>query len=272
MSLRQANNSTRLASLSVLALILGAAPAGAQRADDMTIVHDHCIAFVHQHPKEGLEKAKQWREQGGGFLADHCIATALFDLKDYAGAGKRFEALATAMMGMPAVQRAATLDQAGQAWLSADDFAHAKADFDAAIAFNGEAPELLVDRASAYAGMKQYWEAIDDLNRAIDLAPRSAEAYIFRASAYRSVEELDLALEDAERGLALAPDNVLGLLERGNVRRLKGDVAGARADWLRVTQLGANTPAGKAAQANLAKLGRKEGAAKGPAPAKPKSP
>jgi tetratricopeptide (TPR) repeat protein len=225
------------------------------RNDDMAAIHDRCVALAESNPTADLEKAKLWRQEGGGFAADHCIAMALFGLKDYSGAAKRFESLATAMMQMPAAQRALTLNQAGQSWLAANEPAHAKADFDAAVALNGADPDLLIDRAEAFAALRQYWEAIDDLNSAIDLSPKRADAYIYRGSAYRSVDALDLALEDVERGLALAPTSVLGLLERGNIRKIKGDVAGARRDWWRVTELAPNTPAAAAAQVNLDRLG-----------------
>jgi tetratricopeptide (TPR) repeat protein len=263
MSRSPASNSAAVLVLSVVVSLLAAGwvgPASAQRVneDAMNTLHDRCVAFARQHPKEGLEKAKQWRAQGGAFWADHCIAMALFILKDYAAAAKRFEELAAAMMSMPAEQRAITLDQAGQSWLDAGEFARAKAAFDAAIAFKGDDAELFIDRAQAFAALKQYWDAIDDLNRAIDMAPRNAEAYIYRASAYRSVDALDLALEDIERGLQITPNNVLGLLERGNVRRLKGDAAGARQDWQSVVKLAPDTPAAKAAKLNLAKLGKAE--------------
>ena len=273
MSRNPVSSRGRPALVAALALVAAAAlatPAAAQQAgsEDMNLLHDRCIAYVRQHPQEGLDKAKIWREQGGGFWADHCVATALFVLRDFAGAGKRFEALATAMMAMPASQRAVTLDQAGQAWLDANEFARAKADFDAAIALNGEDPDLLIDRAEAYAAMQKYWEAIDDLNRCVELAPKRAEPYIYRASAYRSVDALDLAFEDVERGLALAPDSALGLLERGNLRRLKGDTAGARKDWQRVAKLEPQGPAATAAKINLDRLGSKDAKPESPPPGK----
>jgi tetratricopeptide (TPR) repeat protein len=237
-------------------LLLGAgavAPCAAQQrlGDDIAIVHDRCVAFARANPKEGLERAQLWKDEGGGFAADHCIAMALFQLADYQGAARRFEALATAMLGLPAPQRALALDQAGQAWLDAREPARAKADFDAALALNGEDAELLIDRAEASAALRQYWDAIDDLNRAIELAPGRADAYIYRGTAYRYLDALDLAMDDIEHGLALAPDASLGLLERGNLRRLKGDLAGARQDWRRVTELAPNTPQAKAAKVNL---------------------
>jgi predicted negative regulator of RcsB-dependent stress response len=47
---------------------------------------------------------------------------------------------------------------------------------------------------------------------------------------------------------------VLGLLERGNIRRLKGDTAGARQDWRRVVELAPDSAAAAAAKVNLDRL------------------
>jgi tetratricopeptide (TPR) repeat protein len=231
-------------------------PAAAQRVgDDVATIHDRCVTYVRSNPKVGLERARLWKDQGGGFAADHCIAMALFQLKDYSAAAKLFESLATAMLGMPADQRAQALDQAGLAWLDAHEPARAKAAFDGALAFHGEDPDLLIDRAQALADLKQYWDAIDDLNRAIELAPKRAEAYFYRGTAYRYVDARDLADEDIEQGLALAPNSTMGLLERGNLRRLEGDAAGARQDWQRVTELAPDSLEAKAAKLNLSGLG-----------------
>lgn len=231
----------------------------------MSVLHDRCVSFAHDNPKEGLARATMWKEQGGGFYADHCMAMAMFLLHDYAAAAQQFEALATRMLGMPAAQRAKALDQGGQSWLAAREPARAKAAFDAAIELSGEDADFLIDRAEAFADLGRYWDAIDDLNRAIELAPNRAEAYIYRGTAYRYVDARELALEDIQHGLTLAPNSAMGLLERGNLRRLSGDIAGARQDWLRVTELAPQTPAGKAATTNLANLKAKGGADKAPA-------
>jgi tetratricopeptide (TPR) repeat protein len=245
-----------VAVLCLLAVLASPRPAAAQRlGEDVATLHDRCVAFVRSNPKVGLERAKLWKDQGGGFAADHCIAMALFQLKDYVAAAKLFETLATAMLGMPVDQRTQALDQAGLAWLDAHEPERARAAFDGALALHGEDPDLLIDRAQALADLKRYWDAIDDLNRAIELAPKRADAYIYRGTAYRYVDARDLAAEDIDRGLALAPDSTMGLLERGNLRRLRGDAAGARQDWLRVTQLGPDSLEAKAAKINLGGLG-----------------
>jgi len=260
MSRSPANRRARLLPAAVLVAFLvgGAVSASAQGpSNDVAVLHDRCVALAHDNPKEGLERARVWRGEGGGFAADHCIAMAFYELKQYDEAARHFEELATAMMGTPKAQRAQALDQAGQSWLAANEPARAKADFDAALALNGEDADLLIDRAEALAARKQYWDAIDDLNRAIAIAPRRADAYVYRGSAYRALDVLDLALEDIERSLAIEPQSVLGLLERGNTLRLKGDSMGARRDWLRVIKLAPNTPAASAARVNLDRLGEK---------------
>ncbi|HEX4194244.1 MAG TPA: tetratricopeptide repeat protein, partial [Stellaceae bacterium] len=74
------------------------------------------------------------------------------------------------------------------------------------------------------------------------------------ASAYRQLGSLDLASDDIDRALRLDPNSVSGLLERGNLRRLKNDNTGARADWLQAIKLGPGTPAAASAQDNIAHL------------------
>ncbi len=266
-----------LPSLLALIVLLGAvlpAAAPAQQAPssaDAALLHDRCVELATTSPKEALDKATAWKAEGGGFGADHCIAMALFELRDYRNAAQRFEELATRMMQMPAIHRAQALDQAGQSWLNADEPERARADFEAAMTLAGEDPELLIDRAEAFALEKRYWEAIDDLNRAVELAPNKADAYIYRGSAYRSVDANDLALEDIEHGLKLAPNNILGLLERGNLYRLKGNNAGARQDWQRITELAPDSRAAQAAKANLAKLDEKPAGGKKKKPSEPPS-
>jgi tetratricopeptide (TPR) repeat protein len=254
-----ANSVARLLLAVAASWPLAAAPAWAQWADGPSPRHARCIAEVQENPKQGLERAQLWRIEGGGWAADHCIAMAYYGLKDFHRAAERFEQLAAEMTDAPAMQRAGTLDQAGQSWLAADEPARAKPDFDAALALQGNDPDLFIDRAEALAAQHQYQPAIGDLDRAIALAPNRADAYIYRGSAYRSLSKLDRALDDVEHGLKLQPSSVLGLLERGNIRRLEGDTAGARQDWRRVAELAPDSAAAAAAKVNLDRLNAPEG-------------
>jgi len=244
----------------ILAVAAGAAAAAPQDAAkplpmDDSSRYERCLALVHHDPEQAFATAEDWRKAGGGFPAEHCAAVALVGLKRYQEAAQRLEALAGAMMQAQPWLRAEALEQAGQAWLLADRAGEAKSAFDAALQLVPDDPDLLIDRAQAYAEAHNYWPAIDDLNQALELEPNRADALIFRASAYRRVENgLDLALADVERALTLAPDAVPGLLERGNIRELKGDLAGARADWIKVETLAPASAAAAAAKDNLAHL------------------
>ena len=84
--------------------------------------------------------------------------------------------------------------------------------------------------------------------------PSRVDALIYRASANRALDRLDPALADVEKAIARAPNSVPALLERGNIRRLKGDNEGARRDWERVGQLAHGSQADMAAKANIEHL------------------
>jgi tetratricopeptide (TPR) repeat protein len=249
------------------ALILAAASPGPKLSApaDPSSQYDACLAEVAKNPQAALDRAGAWRESGGGFPAEHCAAVALIGLKRYDQAARRLEALAGAMMIQTPELRAATLEQAGQAWLLANDAAKAKADFDAGLSFSPHNPDLLIDRAEAYAAGGQYWEAIDDLNRALESTPDNVTALIYRASAYRNAggaDGLELGLADVERALKLSPNDVSGLLERGNILRLRGDVKSARTDWERVVRLEPGSTAAADARNNLAHINESPAAAR----------
>ncbi len=223
--------------------------------------HDQCVREAETDPQSALARARLWSNQGGGFEADHCAAMALFGLRQYREAAAGFERLAQGSTTVAPADRARLYDQAGQAWLVADDATQAKADFDSALRFAPGDADLMIDRAEALAALRDYWNAIDDLNRASDVAPQKPEIYLYRAAAYRAVDALALAREDIDRNLKLAPNNPVGLLERANIRRLAGDVPGAKQDWQSVARLAPGTPEAAAAKANLDRLGPTRNAA-----------
>lgn len=230
------------------------APESAPAALDEAEAYRACMALARTAPEQAFETALSWQSRGGGSAAVHCSAVALLSHGQYADAGLRFEELADGLRGDELRLRVDALAQAGQAWLLAGDYQRAHIAQSEALEADPGDPDLWIDRALTRALAENYWEAIDDLNEAENLAPQRADLLIFRASAYRFVEAFDLALEDAERGLQIDPDNPEGLLERGNIRRLLGDEAGARADWLQVVTLAEGSPAAESAQANLAAL------------------
>jgi hypothetical protein len=86
-------------------------------------------------------------------------------------------------------------------------------------------PGLLLDRALASGAMERYAEAAEDLDRAVALDPYRARP---GCCAARRSGSSAAGGRGARRGArpSLAPDNADALLERGALRRAKGDVAG----------------------------------------------
>lgn len=219
--------------------------------------YKECMNLARNSPKQGFEEALAWGGLGGGEAARHCAATALMGLGQFAEASRRFESLAqNSKRGDREGNafRAELLAQAAQARLMNGEAEMAEAILTAALKLKPLGIDLMIDRATARAARKSYFEAIDDLNRAIELDPGRADAYAFRASAYRYLDQLDLAGEDAERALELDGLNPEALLERGIIRRLGGDDNGARRDWMKILTRLPDSPAARSAQANLEKM------------------
>ena len=129
---------------------------------------------------------------------------------------------------------------------------------------------MTIDRARASGVAGDYATALEDLDRAVDWAvdwaadwpegeapiqaKERAEIFVLRASAYRNLERIEEAMSDLERAFALAPDGRESLLERGNLRLMTDDLAGAEADWRRLVELYPASPAAVSAETNLEKL------------------
>lgn len=245
------------------ALLLAAHPAAAQRlkptpdlatTPDEITRYQQCLELAEKKPEDGFEAAMQWRDSTGSNAAKQCVAVALFYLDEPEEAASRLEELALDMRAAPKELRARLLSQAGTAWSVAGNLEQANAAITTAIQLAPGLADLYVDRSEVLAQAKNYWEAIDDLNKALDLQPGYGIALAFRAAAYRYVDSLVLAEQDANEAVRVAPEIPEGWLERGIIRRLKGDLNGARADWLQVLVLDPNGAAGDTARANIERL------------------
>ena len=213
--------------------------------------YENCMNLAHKDPDGALEAALAWQDMNGGGAARHCGAVALFNLGQYQQAAKRFKAVADAMGDAPSEARAAMLAQAGAAWFRAEQLEKAYAIQSAALKLAPNDSEILIDRATTLGAARNYWEAIDDLNQVIEADPERTDALILRASAYRFVDALPLAQQDVDAAYRLAPGRPEVLLEYGILKRLAGDLEGARQTWLELIRLHDGTPAAGAAQRNL---------------------
>ncbi|MAO54173.1 MAG: hypothetical protein CMM61_00560 [Rhodospirillaceae bacterium] len=228
--------------------------------------YGECMATARRRPQDGFEDAIAWRAEGGGTAADHCAAVALIGLEQYSEAANRLERLAQDSLAEPEV-KAGLWDQAGQAWLLDERPENAIRAFTSAIGLMPGAPDMLIDRAQAWAAKGDYSAAEADLSAALNLAPSRDDVYALRASARRYLDRTEDALADANTALELNPGNPEALLERGILRRMKGDDAGARTDWMKILNAMPDTAAAGPARQNIETMDVKpEGAAPAPAP------
>jgi tetratricopeptide (TPR) repeat protein len=207
---------------------LGAVPC---RAAEEVTDYAQCVALVEKNPALAEERARAWRNLGGGVAATHCRALALTALKRYGDAAHELESLAQDRGIEIAADRAALYDQAGNAWLLAGQANEAERAFSAALALTANDIDILTDRARARALRRDWYGAETDLSAAIVQDQDRPDLLVLRASARRALGKKDEAAADIVRALELYPDYPAALVERGEMKYEVGDLNGARADW-----------------------------------------
>lgn len=226
-----------------------------------------CVAAVEADPEKAVDLASRWRDVGGGIPAKHCLGLALFETGKAKNAALAFSQAAndlesgkSQLLGGPIRYSAETVAalhaQAGNASLVADDPASAYQHFGRALAVVGDRPgpqrgNLLIDRARALAGMKDFKLAKADLDKAVADLPNSVDAWLLRAAAHRHLGQTAAAKADAEKAARLAPDEPEVLLERATLLAREGDITAAEADWRKIVDVAPDSPAAATARANL---------------------
>ncbi|WP_308219859.1 tetratricopeptide repeat protein [Roseomonas populi] len=213
--------------------------------------YEECLGKLRDDAQGALAFAEAWEARGGADGARHCSALALLALGEPERAASRLENLGGRTTVGPAA-RAAVYGQAGQAWMVAGQAVRANGAFTLALSFTPNDPELLVDRAIAAGMLGRFADSLADIDRALAQDAQRAEAWVFRAAALRHLERPQEALRDIERALQIEPGSPEALLERGILRQLQGDTAGARADWESVVANSPDSAAADLAQQNLA--------------------
>ena len=216
--------------------------------------YDRCLALIKRNPGTAIDQANGWAKEGGGAAALHCDALALVELKRYAEAAEKLEEAVHNSAVKAAGERAALLDQAGNAWLLAGKPDKANAAFSASLTAVPQDEDVLVDRARARGLLKDWSGADADLSAVLSLDSDRADALVLRASARHALGRTAEASADVARALELYPDYPEALLERGNIKFESGDLSGARADWQQVITDAPGTDSAAAAEVRIESL------------------
>jgi len=221
--------------------------------------YDRCIALTKRDAATAIDQASGWYKAGGGAAALHCESLGLVALKRYPEAAEKLaQAAHEGAVGSPP-ERAALMDQAGNAWLLAEKPDRADTAFSAALAFSPQDEDVLADRARA-RGLRKDWAGAEaDLSAVLSLDPNRADALVLRASALHAEGRKTDARADIDHALEVDPDYPEALLERGNMKFESGDSAGARADWQQVVSGAPGTDAAATAEVRLQAVSAKSG-------------
>jgi len=182
------------------------------------IRHEACLDKITDNPEAAYETALTWQNEGGGFRAQHCIAMALFGLGRTELAAHRLEHLGRSPHSVTDSQKADYYFEATGFWIIAEDYKKAKAAANAGLELRPEHIDLLIARARAKAGLKNYGAAKKDLDQALALAPHRADSYRYRADLHLKQNNYDAALRDVEKSFSLDDTQVETAVLRGDIR------------------------------------------------------
>ena len=190
---------------------------------------DACVARVEQDADAAYEDAMAWAHEEHAPEADWCAAQAMVKqgLRDVEPAGRgphrleqaanKFEVLA-ANQSWPQDNRIDAYSQAGNVWLLAHNGAKARAALDHAARLSDNHPDILIDRARAYAMLEDWPHAEEDLSAALDKRANDPLALMLRATTRVHRNAFALAVKDAEDAVRLDPKNIDALLVLGQSR------------------------------------------------------
>jgi tetratricopeptide (TPR) repeat protein len=237
----------------VLITALAAANTARAAASFSARGYQACVAKIAVKADDALEDALYWRDHGGGLPAQHCAALAMLALNQPAQAALALDQIAHDPEAGAVASRADLLDQSGNAWLLAHQGANADAAFSAALRLTPRDPDVWTDRARARAMIRNWAGAESDLTAALTFV-RTPQIYVLRAAARHALNRMKDARADIDWALALDPRDADALVERGSMKLIGGDKAGARADWLQVLVIAPNGPAGDEARRRIEDL------------------
>ena len=233
-----------------------AAAAAATPRDDDGDRYRQCLDLAQSNPAQAVERASEWRANGGGIPARHCLALAYGGKGDFAAATAELAAAARTAEVDHDPHAADLWGQAGNAALLAKDSGAAITDFTSGIAVAGTEPvrlaALLTDRARALVDGNRTTEARTDLTRATGLDPSSTAGWLLLATLDRRLGDLPAAERAILEGAQREPGDPDIAFEAGNIAAAQGHLDLARTEWKKVVDGAAGSDAAAAAAKALA--------------------
>ena len=195
-------------------------PAQAQSSSQLSehARYTACLAMTQSDAETAFEDAVSWRNEGGGWPARHCHASALVALGDPVRGAEMLESIASIdRPGLVLPERLGMWREAGEAWMSIDEPAQAAGAYSVAIALSDDYLPGFEGHLRASLALENWSDALSDAEHLIEAAPGLWEGWAGRAEVRLASGEPEPALEDIEQARLLAPENIDVLVLRGRI-------------------------------------------------------
>lgn len=205
---------------------------------------NECLDLAVNDPNSGIVAANEWKIDGGGFFADHCLGFAYaVDFK--------FDAAVVAFDNAAQAAAAKNDDRAVRFWLQAANASIAGQKPTEAIGFIDAALSLGIlegeqlgeahlDKARAMVAIKLEEKAGAELLIAQKFAPQDPLVWLLSATLNRRLGKTSQARLDVDIAAQLAPSDPAIALEQGNIEITDGNYAAAERHWRNALELRPN--------------------------------
>lgn len=210
----------------VLVSAFGSAlPAAAQTENPQSTEHAQyadCTRQAVRDSENAYKRARAWYGRDKSMAAQHCMALALYELRQYGEAAETLDALLQRLSQQDKVDLWLNMKaQAAKAHLAAGNHAQAGKHLDDALLWAAEKQmdeamvPLLLERARLHDEQNQHLKAVQDLDHALEIRPSTATR-LERARIFLKMGMKGPAREDVETILKTEPKNqdALALLAR----------------------------------------------------------
>lgn len=194
-----------------------------------------CLDTALEDPAKGIAGANNWRIEGGGYFARHCLGFSYAEQQNWDAATTAFVEAAREAETEGYNRIADFWAQAGNSALAGGNAAKALEYLNAALVQGtltglGKG-EVHLDRARAYVSINDYSSAKTEFTLVHDLAPKDPLGWLLSATLARRTGDLAQAKADITEASKLAGDDPAVALEAGNIAYEAGDMDNALIFW-----------------------------------------
>lgn len=199
-------------------------PAVAGGVPPLNRQYAQCTGLVRSAPQEAYKFARAWYGRSQHIAAEHCMAMALFELREYTTAAESFERILIRMTPGQGAMWLGMKAQAAKAHSAAGNDNAALSHLEQALHWTAqrdmdmEMAPLLAQRAEIHERQNRHLQAVQDLDHALAIRPTTATR-LQRARLMLKSGHPTEALDDLDTVLKSEPQNREALNLRAQASR-----------------------------------------------------